>query len=200
MAYRTQLNFDSAKVSRLRELGVNADRIVEPILRDAANLVKQYAVQNLSGVPFTSETGTHVINKRSGLGAAAIQVELPYGSPFRARIFAFKNTRYADNPEEYNYLDILERGRGEVRPKYTPAMRNGFPDRARLAIPVDDGNELVFGVKGFRGRTGRYVFLKSLPPVEGKYWMKSAVASAEPQLNSIASQHLDNLINNGTSS
>lgn len=192
--YRVQLQVNDAQVQRFRELNLKVGQVVEPILRDATNLVKQYAVQNLSGVPFASETGTHIINKRTGRGAASIQVQLPYGSPYKARLFAYAATQqYGGNPETYNYLKILETGRGEVKPKYTPSMKAGRNDRARIVIP-GGSHELVFGVNGFRGATGRYRFLKSLPPMEGKYWLKSAKQQAEPEMQNIVQNHIQNLL------
>jgi len=189
MAYRVTFNIDDQAIARLRDLKSRAAAVVAPIVSESLDVVKEYMVQNLSGVPFTSKTGTWTINKRTGRGAAAVQVQYPYGSPFRGRIFASVMTSYGGNPESYNYLDILERGRGEIVPKYTPSMQSGNPQNARLTIPGGSHN-LVFGQSGFRGISGRYRFVKRIPPMEGRYWAEAAVASAQDDVQAIADSHI----------
>ena len=196
MAYRVEFKIDQSQVRQLQALGQSIDQSVAPIVKDALNLIQQYAVQNLSGVPFSSETGNWTIQKRTGKGAASVQVQYPYGSPFKGRVFASAMTRYADNPEEYNYLAILEYGRGEVKPRYTPSMNGGDPGAARLAIPGGPF-QLVGGQNGFRGITGRYRFVKSLKPMTGRRWMQAAVESATPEIPGIISDHLSELLGNG---
>lgn len=193
MAYRVTFDLDAAAIARLSQMGDKLEQVVQPIMTDGLNLLKQYAVQNLSGVPFTSDTGTWTINKRTGKGAASVQVQYPYGSPFRGRVFAYAGTRYADNPEEWNYLKILEEGRGEVVPKYTPSAKAGMTSRARLTIPGGP-HGLAFGVNGFRGATGRYRFVSKLKPMPGRGWMQAAAASTQAEMqDSVVNPHLQNL-------
>lgn len=189
-----RVKFDISTQVNLRELERSLDRVVAPIMEDSLNLLKQYAVQNLSGVPYTYEGASYTIQKRSGMGAASVQIQYPYGSPFKGRVFASAMTRYDGNPEQYNYLGILEFGRGEVKPKYTPAMKAGHPERARLAIPVGP-HELISGQRGFRGITGKYRFVKSLPPMEGKHWMAAAAEAAKPEFPNILATHLNQALN-----
>lgn len=177
MAYRLDFNFKAGPLEALSQFKGAVPQLAEAIVRDSADLLAEYGKQNLSGVPFTSKTGTHTIQKRSGRGAASVTAQHPYGSPYRARVFASAMTRYADNPEEWNYLAILEYGRGEIRPKYTPAAARGDFARARLAIPGGP-HQLVNGQSGFRGMSGRYSFAKSIPPMEGKFWMAAAAEAA----------------------
>lgn len=194
MAYRIPIKVRVGSLEGINRLQRQADRLVQPILTDTLNETKQWYVQNLSGVPFQSQTGTHVINKRSGRAAASIQIQVPYGSPYRGRLFANAQTRYDGNPESYNYLQILEKGRGEVRPRYTPAALRGDLDKARIVIPADDGEQLVFNQNGFRGVTGRYIFLKKLPPVEGKYPLKAAVDKASEVIPEITGRYISKLL------
>lgn len=117
------------------------------IVGDAAETIARYGKQNLSGTPFTSRTGTHTIQKRSGRGAASY----PYGSPFRSRVSASAYSRYANNSEEVNYLAVLEYGRGEIRPQYTPPAARGDFARAQLTIPggphsLVNGQNIVSGI------------------------------------------------------
>lgn len=189
MAYRIRLNISDRSLDRLRQAHGSVDQVFGPLVRDALDLTKEYAVQNLSGVPFSSRTGTHTINKRTGKGAASLQVQAPYGSPFKGRLFASAKTRYANNPEVYDYLAILEYGRGEIRPKYTPSARAGMQSRARLTIP-GGGHQLVQGQGGFRGMSGRYSFVSRIPPMEGKYWMASAAESAGPDIAAMANRRV----------
>lgn len=188
--YRLEFNFKVGPVEALSRVKGAVPQLAQKIVSDSADLLAEYSKQNLSGVPFTSQTGTHTIQKRTGRGAAAVTTQYPYGSPFRARVYASALTRYADNPEEWNYLGILEYGRGEIRPKYTPAARGGFTARARLTIPGGVHN-LVSGAAGFRGVTGRYAFVKSIPPMAGKYWMAAAATAAGPEIEARANQLLD---------
>lgn len=192
MAFRVDFNLDTAAIAQLREIEQGVERATAAIVEQSARVVKEYAVQNLSGVPFASETGTHTINKRTGKGAAAVQVQYPYGSPFRARIFASAKTRYGGNPEEWDYLSILEFGRGEVRAKYTPAAKAGRG--GALALPGGP-HELVSGRDGFRGVTGRYRFVRSLPPMAGKYWMAAAAESAKADIPQVVNEALRDLTN-----
>lgn len=193
MAYRGTLGVKAETINRLSAIAGSVDAIIQPLVRDGLDIVKEHAVQNLSGVPFTSDTGTHVINKRTGKLAGSLQVQSPYGSPFRGRLFASAKTRYANNPEEWDYGAILEYGRGEIRPKYTPSMRAGYVSRARLTIPGGP-HSLTHGENGFRGMTGRYSFVRSIPPMEGKGWMKSALETAAPEIEEHASQRVEQFL------
>jgi hypothetical protein len=180
MAYRYAINLKSGQfgLGQVKEL---IPEIARTAIQDASDLITTYGKEHLSGVPFSSRTGGHVIQKRTGRGAASVQAEYPYGSPFRSRIYASAMTRYADNPEEWNYLAILETGRGEVRPKYTPSAKAGYASKARLTIPGGN-HQLVNGENGLRGISGRYFFAKTLPPMAGKYWFESAVNRADPEI------------------
>jgi hypothetical protein len=191
MAYRLPIAVASGGL-QLSDQDLN--QLVQNILRDGSNLIKQYAVQNLSGVPFQSRTGSHTINKRSGRGAASVQVQYPYNSPYQSRIWADARTRYANNPEEYNYLKVLEEGRGEIRPKYTSTARRGFVSRAALTIPGGPYN-LVSGQNGFRGATGNYRFVRSIKPMAGKYWLEAAMAKAQPEIEEMATQYIADYLN-----
>ncbi len=196
MAYRLTIALPDSAIAQLQQVGQQLADVVPAIVEDSLTEVKAQAVQNLSGVPFASRTGTHTIQKRSGMGAASVQVQFPYGSPFRGRVFAAAYTQYADNPERWNYLAILEEGRGEVRPKYTPSAKAGNLGRARLTIPGGAHN-LVSGRAGFRGITGRYRFVKSLPPMEGKYWMESAAQKAQESIPEIVAYHVNRVLSRG---
>lgn len=193
MSYRVKFDFDKTAIAAIRQTGVKLEQIIAPIMQDAVDILHHQAVQNLSGVPFTSRTGTHTINKRSGRGAASVQPQYPYGSPYKARIFANYMTRYADNPNEYNILAILETGRGEIKPKYTPSAKAGMNGKARLTIP-GGAHGLVGGQKGFRGATGRYAFVKSIPPMAGKYWMESATKTAQPQIQEMVRDRINDML------
>lgn len=165
------------------------DNIVAPIMQDVLEAGQNHAKEHLSGVPFTSSTGTHTINKRTGHGAASVQVQYPYGSPFRGRIFAFASTQYADNPEAYNYLAILEGGRGEIRPRYTSSVLNGNPKQAALTIP-GGSNYLIQGQGEFRGMTGNYKFVKYIGPMEGKGWLEAAIDKTSEEVPAIVEARL----------
>ena len=182
MAYRLPVNLgiSTTSLERIAQAEQAVDQFFVPLIADSLHLVKEQAVQNLSGVPFTSETGTHTIQKRTGRGAASVQVQAPYGSPFRGRLFASAKTRYGNNPE-YDYLAILEYGHDGIKPKYTPTARRGFVSKARLTIPGGD-HQLVHGENGFRGITGRYTFVREIPPMAGKYWMKSALETSTDKI------------------
>jgi hypothetical protein len=193
LAYRLNFDFKTDALSRLSQIKGELPRLAGAIVSDSADLIAKYGKQNLSGVPFTSKTGTHTIQKRSGRGAASVVAQYPYGSPFRARVFASAKARYANNPEEWDYLAILEYGRGEIRPKYTPSAARGDFARARLAIPGGP-HQLVNGQSGFRGITGRYAFTKSIPPMEGKYWMAAAATAAAPEIEALANQHVEDAL------
>jgi hypothetical protein len=193
VGYRVQISFDGGAIAALRKASARLDQVIPPIVKNAANILHHEAVQNLSGVPFTSKTGTHTINKRTGRGAASVQIQYPYGSPFKARVFADYRVRYANNPEEWNILAILEYGRGEVKPKYTPMMRAGMSNKARLTIPVG-GYQLVNGRSGFRGISGRYAFVKALPPMAGKHWLESATKTAQPKINEMVRDELNAML------
>jgi hypothetical protein len=190
MAYRIDFNFKAGPLEALNQFKGAVPQLAQAIVKDSADLLAEYGKQNLSGVPFTSSTGTHTIQKRSGRGAASVTAQYPYGSPYRARVFASALTRYANNPEEWDYLAILEYGRGEIRPKYTPAAARGDFARARLAIPGGP-HQLVNGQGGFRGMSGRYSFMKSIPPMEGKFWMAAAATAAGPDLEQNANDRTD---------
>ena len=194
MAYRLSFDFKSDAFARIGRIKGELPRVAGAIVADSADLIAEYGKQNLSGVPFTSKTGTHTIQKRTGRGAASVIAQYPYGSPFRARVFASAKTRYANNPEEHDYLAILEYGRGEIRPKYTPSASRGDFARARLAIPGGP-HQLVNGQSGFRGITGRYAFTKNIPPMEGKYWMAAAAQAAAPEIEALANAHIDDALN-----
>jgi hypothetical protein len=189
MGYRVQFDFGQGAIAALRQAGASIDSLVAPIMQDAVNILHHEAVQNLSGVTFQSKTGTHTINKRSGRGAASVQPQYPYGSPFKARIFADYQTRYANNPESYNILKILEEGHGGIKPKYTPAMNRGMVSQARLTVP-GGRFQLVSGQTGFRGMTGRYSFVREIPPMQGRYWMDAAAKTAEPKIKAMVAQRI----------
>lgn len=193
MAYRIRLNIADSTIQRFAQARGSADEFFVPTVREALDILKEHAVQNLSGVPFTSETGTHTIHKRTGKGAASVQVQAPYGSPYRGRLWASAKTKYADNPETYDYLSILEYGRGEVKPKYTPSMQAGFVSKARLTIPGGP-HQLANGEGGFRGISGRYSFVKRLPPMAGKYWMAAAAESAAPDIDRQVNRRVDEFL------
>ena len=182
MAYRVTVDLSNIKsFQALAELKEQLPAIAARTVEDAAERVATYGKEHLSGVPFTSRTGGHAIQKRTGRGAASIESQYPYGSPFKSRVFASAMTRYANNPEEWNYLAVLEYGRGEIRPKYTPSMIAGQPSRARLTIPGGP-HQLVNGENNFRGISGRYSFARSIPPMAGKYWFEAAVERAKPEI------------------
>lgn len=193
MAYRVSFNFKTDAIDRLRSVKDALPQVGGAIVRDSADLIAEYAKQNLSGVPFTSRTGTHTIQKGTGRLAASVGTQYPYGSPFRARVFASAKTRYANNPEEYDYAAILEYGRGPITPRYTPSARAGNFARARLTIPGGSHN-LVSGQSGFRGITGRYSFAKSIPPMEGKYWMEAAAQTATDEIHQNANDLLNDAL------
>jgi len=182
MAYRVTVDLSNIKsFQALAELKEQLPAIAARTVEDAAERVATYGKEHLSGVPFTSRTGGHAIQKRTGRGAASVESQYPYGSPFKSRVFASAMTRYANNPEEWNYLAVLEYGRGEIRPKYTPSMIAGQPSRARLTIPGGP-HQLVNGENNFRGISGRYSFARSIPPMAGKYWFEAAVERAKPEI------------------
>lgn len=190
MSYKLAIDIKSGPVQRLSQFAGVVPQLAQQIVADSADLIAEYGKQNLSGVPFTSKTGTHTIQKRTGRGAASVMAQYPYGSPFKARVFASAFTRYADNPEEWNYLAILEYGRGEIRPKYTPSAARGDFARARLAIPSGP-HSLVNGQGGFRGISGRYSFVKTIPPMAGKFWMEAAATAAGPEIEAQANTLID---------
>lgn len=182
MAYRVTIDLSGIEsIQALAALQDQLPAIAARTVESAAERVATYGKQHLSGVPFTSRTGSHVIQKRTGRGAASVESQYPYGSPFTSRVFASAMTRYANNPEEWNYLAVLEYGRGEIRPKYTPSMIAGQPSRARLTIPGGP-HQLVNGENNFRGISGRYSFARSIPPMAGKYWFEAAVERAKPEI------------------
>jgi hypothetical protein len=193
MAYRIDFNFKGTALEALGQVKGAVPQLAQAIVRDSADLLAEYGKQNLSGVPFTSQTGTHTIQKRTGRGAASVATQYPYGSPYRARVFASAKTRYSNNPEEWDYLAILEYGRGEIKPKYTPSAARGDFARARLAIPGGP-HQLVNGQSGFRGMSGRYSFVRTIPPMEGKFWMAAAATAAGPELEEHANQLTDDLL------
>ncbi|MBT9316296.1 HK97 gp10 family phage protein [Leptothoe spongobia] len=193
MAYRVQIRPKQEALDLFQSLKEGLPGVLREIVRDAADITAQYAKQNVSGVPFESETGTHTINKRSGQLAASIQYQHPYGSPFRARIFSSAKTRYADNPEEYDYGAILEYGRGEIVPRYTPSAKAGNTGQAKLTIP-GGAHQLNSGTGGFRGVSGGYAFVSRIPPMEGKYWMQAAQKAAQPDITEMAQQRVDSFI------
>lgn len=193
MAYRVRLTIAPETLELFRQAQGSADSFFVPVVRESLELLKEYAVQNLSGVPFESATGTHTIHKRTGKGAGSVQVQVPYGSPYRGRLYASAKTRYAGNPETHDYLAILEYGRGEIRPKYTHSMQNGATHRAALTIPGGP-HQLVAGQGGFRGASGRYRFVKRIPPMEGKQWMAAAARAAAPEIESRVSRRVDEFL------
>lgn len=188
MAYRLKIAIEDRKaLDGLKDAARYMDQIVAPYMKDALDLIAEQARQNLSGVPFGSG---EVIQKRTGKGVASVQTQYPYRSQYNGRVYASAMTRYANNPEEYNYLAILEYGRGPIRPKYTPSMLAGNPGKARLAIPGGPFM-LANGSNGFRGVSGRYRFVREIPAMEGKYWMRSALESVAPQLRQLAYEKVD---------
>lgn len=191
--YRIQVSLSSDTQERLRRVETSLTDLYATLIPAVLEVTKQQAVAHLSGVPFTSETGTHVINKRTGKGAASVQTVYPYRSVHRGVVFASAMTRYANNPEEYNYLAILEYGRGPIRPKHTASVLAGKPNRARLTIPGGPYT-LVHGVKGFRGKTGFYRFTKEIPAMEGKYWMRGALEAVRPKLDAIANKVVNDFL------
>jgi hypothetical protein len=189
MAYRVPISLGANLTPALLEKAGGIDGLVGPILRDSLETLQNYGKEHLSGVPFTSDTGSHTIHKRTGVGAASVLTQYPYGSPYKGRVFAFASTRYADNPETYNYLAILEFGRGEIKPRYTPAALAGNPAAARLTIPGGP-NALANGVGGFRGMSGNYRMVRRIPPMEGKGWMAAAVKKTEIEIPEIIQAHV----------
>lgn len=193
MAYRVTITAKTELLTSLRHARDGVDSLFGGLVRDGADLLQKQAVQNLSGVPFTSKTGTHTIQKRTGRTAAGVQYQHPYGSPFQARIFTSNMTRYADNPEEWDIAAILEYGRGEIKPKYTPSAKGGNPGRASLVIPGGP-HALATGQKGFRGISGRYRFVRSIPPMAGKFWMEAAAETVMPQIQQMADHRIDEFL------
>jgi hypothetical protein len=190
MSYKLAIDIKSGPVQRLNQFAGVVPQLAQQIVADSAETIARYGKQNLSGTPFTSRTGTHTIQKRTGRGAASVTAQYPYGSPFKARVFASAFSRYSDNPEEINYLAVLEYGRGEIRPKYTPSAARGDFARARLTIPGGPHN-LVNGQGGFRGISGRYSFAKTIPPMGGKFWMEAAAQAAGPEIEAQANTLID---------
>lgn len=187
MAFRIQ--FQSSVRVNLQQIRQAVDRVVPDLVRESLETVRQQAARHLSGSPFTSRTGSHTIRGNGD----AVQSQYPNGTPNQGRVFTSRIVQYPGNPERYDVLKVLEFGHGEIRPKYTPSMRAGRPDRARLAIP-DGPNELTTGQFGFRGVTGRYKFVKSIPAKEGKYWMESAAIAARPRVRSVVESRLRSLL------
>lgn len=182
MSYRVTFDLRGIEsLEALTALKAAVPEIAARTVEGGAERIATYGKEHLSGVPFTSRTGTHVIQKRTGRGAASVEAQYPYGSPYRSRVFASAMTRYANNPEEWNYLAVLEYGRGEIRPKYTPSMMRGQPGRARLTIPGGP-HQLVNGENNFRGISGRYSFARTIPPMAGKFWFEAAVDRAKPEI------------------
>lgn len=196
MAYRIQVNFKTSTPEAFSKLRSRLSDITPNVMRQSLDAIQQRAVENVSGVPYRDPiTGkTRTIEKRTGKLASSIRTQFPYGSPYRGRIFARAMTRYANNPEEYNYAAILEHGRGEIKPKYTPAMQRGQSSQARLTIP-GGGQYLVSGQNGFRGRSGQYRFVKCIPPMEGKHWLAAAVEDTREEVEAIARKAVEKAIN-----
>jgi len=191
MAFRVKVSADA--VLALQQLRDRAPSYAGRIVEAQADITKEHYVQNLSGVPFTSETGSHIINKRTGRAVASVQIQYPYGSPYKARLFAAAFTQYASNPERYNYLSILEYGRGPIIPRYTPSALGGNPGGARLAIP-GGGHFLVTGQGGFRGATGSYRFVRAIGPMEGKHPLGAAIASSQPEVEAATNEIISEAI------
>jgi hypothetical protein len=187
MAYRVDFNFKTTALDALSQVKGAVPQLAQAIVKDSADLIAAYGKQHLSGVPFTSATGTHTIQKRSGRGAASVSTQYPYGSPYRSRVFASAMVRYSNNPNEVDYLAVLEYGRGEIKPRYTPSAARGDFARARLTIPGGP-HQLVNGQSGFRGMSGRYSFMKTIPPMAGKFWMAAAAERAAPEIEDRANQ------------
>lgn len=76
---------------------------------------------------------------------------------------ASAHSRYANNSEEVNYLAVLEYGRGEIRPQYTPPAARGDFARAQFTIPGGPYS-LVNGQNIFSGISGRHSLAKTTPP------------------------------------
>jgi hypothetical protein len=152
---------------------------INPTTRRATEVLHKQAIAHLSGTPFTSKTGTWRINA-SQKSIDGVKLEHPYRSPYRGRVTAAAYSEYPGN-QPVNYLAILEYGRGEIRPKYTPSARNGFQSKARLTIP--GGNRyLSSGSKGFRGVSGNYSFAKRIGPMDGRYWLEAAIAKSREEI------------------
>ena len=196
MAYQIKVNLAKSNPESFQQIRSNLSEIVPKILRRSLDAVQQQAVENVSGVPYTDPVSgqTRQIEKRSGKLAASIRTQFPYGSPYQGRIFARAMTRYANNPEEWNYAAILEYGRGEIKPKYTPSMQKGNVKSAALTVP-SGGQYLISGQNGFRGRSGNYRFVKRIPPMEGKHWMAAAVDMSQDDLRAIAKEEINKVIN-----
>lgn len=184
--YRVRLNIDPNQISKLRGVQQRLSTEVGEIVRDAATVLQHHAVQNLSGVPFEGTYKTEIIKKQTGKSAASIQVQAPYSSPYSARVFGSNMTGYPGNDERYNILSILEYGRGEIRPKKGQA----------LAIPSAGGQFLRQGENGFRGMSGNYRFVRYIPPMPGKGWMRAAIESAKPEIEEVIKDGLDGLLHN----
>lgn len=192
--YRVKLNIDPNQLAQLRQKRDAVTAGVGAIVYDAATVLQHHAVQNLSGVPFESDTGIHTIQKRSGKSAASIQVQSPYNSPYSARVYGSSYTGYPGNPERYDILAILEYGRGEIRPRYTKGAQAGT--RSALTIPSGGGQFLSQGANGFRGMSGNYRFVSCIPPMEGKGWMQAAVRTAKPEIEEVIRDGLGELLRN----
>ncbi len=192
--YRVKLNIDPAQTKGLQNARRNLAGVAGEIVRDAATVLQHHYVQNLSGVPFQSSTGPHIIRKQTGKSAASVQVQAPYGSPYSARVYASSPTGYPGNPERYNILEILETGRGEIIPKYTKGARSG--GRAALTIPSAGGRFLAQGQGGFRGMSGNYRFVKYIRPMTGKRPLEAAVRTATPEIEELIRDGLSELLHN----
>lgn len=190
--YRVKLNIDPNQIAALRSLKTNLPGAAGEIVRDAATVLQHHYVQNLSGVPFESQTGPQIIRKQTGKSAASVQVQAPYGSPYSARVYASSPTAYPGNPERYNILKILETGRGEIIPKYTKGAREG--GRAALTIPSSGGQFLAQGQGGFRGMSGNYRFVRYIRPMVGKYPLQAAISTAKPEIEEVIRDGLSELL------
>jgi hypothetical protein len=192
--YRVKLNIDPAQLTALQKVKRNLSGAAGEIVRDAATVLQHHYVQNLSGVPFESSTGPHIIRKQTGKSAASVQVQAPYGSPYSARVYASSPTGYPGNPDRYNILEILETGRGEIIPKYTKGARSG--GRGALTIPSAGGQFLAQGQNGFRGMSGNYRFVKYIRPMTGKHPLEAAIRTAKPEIEDVIRDGLDELLHN----
>lgn len=186
MVYRLKIGLPPELSNAPKAVGDAVVQVVPTIMKDALEMLEHRAKENLSGIPFQSPTGIQSIQKRTGKAAASIQSQFPYGSPYRGRLFGSALSQYPGN-EAVDYLAVLEYGRGEIRPKYTPSMQGGKAGRARLTIPGGP-TALVQGQQGFRGISGMYYFVSRIPAKEGMYPIQSAAQASQPEITAMAKE------------
>ncbi|MBT9160459.1 MAG: hypothetical protein DDT26_01745 [Dehalococcoidia bacterium] len=190
MGYRLELKLKGETIEKIARTHDGGEKLMAKIIPEALAVIEKKAKENLSGIPFSSKTGNHTIQKRTGRLVESVGTQYPYENPYKGRVFASAKTRYAFNPEEHDYAAILEFGRGEIKPKYTPSMMAGKYRSAALTIP-GGGAQLTTGLNGFRGASGSYRFVKRIPPMEGKFWMESALQSTAEEVAAKALAAID---------